>query len=505
MLKNSFLVSFFLILSSVLGFFAQILFAKTFGATAEMDIYFKLLSVPAIITGLVSVVFTSVLLPNFAKFQQDENGLKQYMNSLWVYVLLFSILFSVLGCSYTIYRLCSVNELSENLKNTAIKVSISVWIGSGIFIISSYFSSVLNFYKQFYKLAWTSMLPTSFMILFVLLFHNQIGILSIAIGILFAYVVQFVVFFKANKSIFPLTNLVLRPIPNTKLLLHQSFLVVLSLLPYTVFVPIGFFCASSLQEGSVSYLGYSQSFSAFLSVATSMGAAIVSFPNLVDGYAKGDIDRSLHNFEITLKYVMLISIFFASAFISLRIPILTLFYKRGSFTQESVIVLSNVIPWYLFSAVFISGLNLLRTLFYTKGDFKSIAMLGVGISVFFYLLSNILKGKFLIVGIGIANTTSFLILFCFSIFLLQSKEIFFLRINFLIFIIKNMIVAVLSSLIVFYFFNWILNFVYQIGAIVICLILFTVLYYVFSKYIFKISEVNTIEKSLIIKIKSMIN
>jgi putative peptidoglycan lipid II flippase len=503
MLKNSFMMSFFLILSSMLGFIAQILFARTFGASSEMDIYFKLLSVPAIITGLVSVVFTSVLLPIFAKFEEDERKLKHYFNSLWVYVLLFSIIFSVAGCLLTIYRLNNVNEMSETLKNTAIKVSVIVWAGSGFFIISSYFSAVLNFYKQFFKLAWTAMLPTSFMILFVLLFHKHIGILSIALGSLMAYIIQFMIFFKANKSYYSMSNLLFKRIPNYRQLLYQSFLVVLSLLPFTVFVPIGYLCASTLKEGSVSYLGYSQSFSAFLSVATSMGAAIVSFPNLVNDFAKGNIDSSLFKFEITLKYVLLISIFFASAFISIRVPILTLFYRRGNFTQDSVMMLADVIPWYLFSAVFISGLNLLRTLFYTKGEFKSIAILGVGIPIFYYFSANFLKNYFSIIGIGIANTISFFILFCLSIYLLQSKHKNFLKIEIMFFIVKNIIVALISYMFILYLFTWLLNFINPISSIMICLILFTLIYYILSRYIIKITEVYDIEKIVIIKIKSI--
>jgi putative peptidoglycan lipid II flippase len=501
MLKNSFIVTFFLLLSSILGFFAQILFARLFGTSAEMDIYFKLLSVPTIITGLVPVVFTSVLLPSFAKFGSDEDGLGKYIRSLWIYVVLFSILFTVFGCLITIYRLCFIDNISEILKNTAVKVSIMIWIGSGLFILSSYFSTILNYHKQFIKVAWVSVLPPIFTILFVFLFHNYIGVVSIALAVLIAGLVQFVIFFKQNISKFPLNIYVLKRIPNMKQLLYHSFLVVLSLLPFTVFVTIGYFCASTLGEGSVSYLGYSQSFSGFLSVATSMGVAIVSFPNLVDDHTKGNVDNSLAKFEMTLRYVLLISIFITSAFICLRIPILTLLYKRGSFTDESVIKLANIIPWYLISAVFIAGLNLLRTLFYTTGKFKSLAVLGVAGSVFFYISANVLSQRFSIVGIAIANSVSFFILFCFSILLLQSKKSKFLTISFMFFLMKNVVIAAVSILIVVYFSSWIFKLIYSLWAIIICLIVFSVLYYFLSKFIFKSKEVIEIEKIITNQLK----
>lgn len=501
MLKNSFIVTFFLLLGSIFGFIAQILFAKLFGTSIEMDIYFKLLSFPTIITGLVPVVFTSVLLPNFAKFGLDDDGLKKYIHSIRMYVILFSILFSVLGCLITIYKLIYVDNIAETIKATAIQVSIMIWVGSGLFIISSYFSAILNYHKEFIKVSWVSLLPSAFTIVFVLLFHNYIGVSSIALATLFASVVQFIFFFKENIIRYPMKNFLFEPIHNMKKLLFQSFLVVLSLLPFTTFVAIGYFFASQLGKGSVSYLGYSQNFSGFLSVATSMGVAIVSFPSLVDDYAKGDVDHSLYRFELTLRYVLLFSLFCTAAFISLRIPILTLLYKRGNFTDQSVANLGNVIPWYLISAVFIAGLNLLRTLFYTKGMFKVIAILGILSSFLFYFLAYWLSGKFFIVGIAIANSISFFILFCSSIIIIQSKKNKFLTMSFLFFILKNIGVAIISILIVLYFSSWIFKLFYSQFAIMICLIIFSVSYYIFSKFFFKIKEAIDIENIVINLIK----
>ena len=115
-----------------------------------------------------------------------------------------------------------------------------------------------------------------------------------------------------------------------------------------------------------------------------MGISIVSFPDLADKFANEKGRDSLYKFEKTLRYVLLIAMIIAGLFIAIRIPILTLFYERGSFTVESVNNLASVIPWYLLAAVFVGGLNLLRNLFYSKGEFKNIAILGLIIPIIFY-------------------------------------------------------------------------------------------------------------------------
>ena len=97
MLKNTLLVTICLILSSVLGFLAQIVFASSFGASGEMDIYFNILSFPAVVTGISPMIFSSVLIPTFAKFKSNKLELNNFIDSIWKFILIFAILFTSIG------------------------------------------------------------------------------------------------------------------------------------------------------------------------------------------------------------------------------------------------------------------------------------------------------------------------------------------------------------------------------------------------------------------------
>ena len=385
MFKNTLLVTICLVLSSVLGFIAQIVFASSFGASIEMDIYFKILSVPAIVTGISAMIFSSVLIPTFAKFKSNQLELNKFIDSIWIFILLFGFLFILIG-----FLISSINidmfipKNTPHLRQLSIQVSLMVWIGSGFAIMSGYLSAILNYNKQFFKVAWTSLLPALFMITIVLLFYKELGVRSISLGFCVAFILQFIILLKASKISLNFSSFNINEIPFKKNLLKQSFLVTLSLLPFTILVPIAYFWASQLEIGSISYLGYSQSFAGFLSVAVSMGISIVSLPELSDKFANEEGNSSLYDFEKSLRYVLLIAMLAAGALIALRMPILTLFYQRGSFDTESVDNLSSVVPWYLLAAVFTGGLNLLRTLFYSRGEFKNIAGLGLIIPIIFF-------------------------------------------------------------------------------------------------------------------------
>lgn len=502
MIKSTLLVTICLILSSVLGFVAQIVFVSSFGASGEMDIYFTLLSIPAIVTGISPMIFSSVLIPTFAKFKSNQLELNKFISSVWEFILIFAILFTSIGILHSVINMnLFISENQSNLRNIGIQVSSMIWIGSGFIIMSSYLSAILNYNKQFFKVAWTSLLPASFMIINVLLFHEKLGVRSISLGFCIAFILQFIILFKASKISLNFFSFNIKQIQYKKLLLKQSGLVVLSLLPFTILVPIGFFLASQLETGSVSYLGYSQSFAGFLSVATSMGVSIVSFPELADKFANKEGKSSLYKFEKTLRYVLLIAMFTTGAFIALRIPILTLFYQRGSFDSESVNNLASVVPWYLLAAVFVAGLNLLRNLFYSKGEFKYIARLGLIIPIIFFILAGFLKEIFSFVGIGVAYALTFAILFLMTVNYAKNKEALFLTNSFLFFILKSAISVIIASLIVMLTLPFILNSTSQLIAIAFSLVIFLFIYLISSKFIFRLKEIDEITSLLLIKFK----
>ena len=235
MIKNTFLVTICLILSSVLGFVAQIVFVSSFGASSEMDVYFTLLAVPSIITGISPIIFSSVLIPTFAKFKSNQLELNKFIDSIWKIILIFAILFSSIGFFISVINLdLLISETQANLRNIGIQVSLMIWIGSGFIILSAYLSAILNYNKQFFKVAWTSLLPASFMIIIVLLFHEKLGVRSISLGFCIAFVLQFIIFLKASKVSLNFFSFNIKQIKYKKLLLKQSFLVSLSLLPFSL-------------------------------------------------------------------------------------------------------------------------------------------------------------------------------------------------------------------------------------------------------------------------------
>lgn len=491
MLKDTVAVTLLLVFSSFLGFVSQIILVSTFGASVEMDVYFKLLAVPTVITGIVPMIFSSVLIPHFAKLKSDQTKLIKFIESLVMFVMIVAIAFSVVGFLAFFFNMrLFIPKSHAYLEEIGRQVSFMIWIGSGFSIISSLLATILNYNKHFAKVVWTSILPPIFVIIIVLLFHNELGIRSISLGFCLAFMLQFIIFTRASKITLNFGHFDHRHINEKTHLINQSFLVLISLLPFTALAPIAYYCASPLEEGSISYLGYSQSFAGFLSVAVGMGISIVSFPDLADTYATGSGESVLLKFEQRLRYVLLIATFAAGVFITLKIPIITLFYQRGSFSRESVIKLANVLPWYLVAAVFTAALNLLRTLFYSRGELRFIAILGITTPILFFSLAWVMKNNFSFEGIGIANAITFGVLFCASVVLLKKNTVGFLANDFLLFTLSSTCITIISGFITTLSLNATAQIDNQIFLIGINVSIFFTVFLLCAKFVFRLKEVN---------------
>lgn len=502
MIKNTIIVTLFVLINSILGFVAQVVYAKTFGASIEMDFYFRLMAMPTIVTGIAPVIFSSVVIPTIAKLVNDGLKWQNFLDGMWIIVLILSVIFSVSGFTITVMNINSIIRNDQlKLSSVATHTTFFIWLASGFQISSAFLSAILNYNKKFFMVSWTSSLPAVFSITCVFFLHDKIGIQSLSMGYFLASIVQFIIFF--NYAGIKTKFIALYDIPRNQGLFKKCCLIVLSLLPFTILVPISYGLASKLEVGSVSYLGYSLSFAGFLSVAVSMGISMVSFPNIADKIAKGEELGMLIDFMKAIRFIVLFAIFFAGVITALRIPVLNFFFKHGSFSSNSVFKLSRVLSWYLFSAVFIGALNLLRVLFYSRQDFEKIAILGGLAPFLFYFTAKVLIIHFSYVGIGMASAFTYGVLFLLTLYFGKNGKIQLLSFDFILFVLKNATTVLFCVNIVNAYYAEILIRSSELFSILLSMILFFVCYLFVARFIFRLKELDEIRMTIVTKLLSL--
>jgi hypothetical protein len=118
--------------------------------------------------------------------------------------------------------------------------------------------------------------------------------------------------------------------------------------------------------------------------------------------------------------------------------------------------------------------------------------LGLIIPIIFFVLAGLLKEEFSFVGIGIANTLTFAILFFTSVYLAKNKEANFLTMFFLYFFLRNFIAVAISISSVSIFSSFIFDVTSQLVSIIFCICIFLIIYILSSKFILKIKEIDEI-------------
>jgi len=403
---RTFIVSIFFIVSGILGFFCQMLYANYFGSGKEMDIYFSLLSIPAIVTGAAGTIFSSLFFPAFARIGEQE--LNDYIHKMKIYVSRIALVVSVIGFAITYINLTSIIDTTEtSYYQLALILCALFWFNSYISIVNGYLASVQNFFKNFLVVSSTQLLVYVCSILFVVLFHDALGVRSIAAGLITASIASLAInryyggiFHKVSK------NIKIDVLP----LLVNICLIIISFLPFHAFASIAYMWAGQLENvGSVALLGYSHSFCGFLSTAASMGIATVSFPDLAKSLSSSNMQvlrKGFMNFRDQLEVVIVFASYvaiFASFFAH---PIIEVLFMRGQFDLHSVNGLSSVLPIYLVNGVFIAMMNLTRNVFYSLNKQRIFAIFSGLVTVLFVLSSLLLAASVNYIIIGIVETAS---------------------------------------------------------------------------------------------------
>jgi len=431
-MNKALIISLFYILGGVLGFIFQLILVRTFGASEETDIYFILNSFPSIITGIAPTIFVSVFIPKLASLEERQLG--SSIRGLLIYVTYTAVIIAILGGVITSIYLNKLYEFTSDSSYTiALTINILFWLAACIAIINGFLSCVNNFFKFFIVVAATPLVTYILNILCLVFLSPWVGILCLGVSSILAVVLQFIIYAAQMRCIpilkkyttdysicFPLGTIA-----------SSVLFTGISLLPFTTFSNISYQWAGLLAIGATSYLGYSHSFSGFLSTAVSMGLSTVTFPDLAKSMKENNDDQKRNAilvFERSVIVVMVIGAFITVAFVAYNEQILKFLFQNESFNDSNVIDFSRVLPFYLCGGVIIGGLNIVRNFYYSVGLEKTLSYICLGAVILFILSFLIFRShvNYIVVAI-IENGILLSLLLVLSFFLHNEYQIFSMK------------------------------------------------------------------------------
>lgn len=419
--KTAAIITIITLVSKIFGFLREVIIAFYFGTSSEVDMYLMAVNIPTIILGFITCIGTAYV-PVYNEITVKE-GKKKSLGFTTHLIILMSIICGIiiLVCSVNaehVTRLVAPGFTPEMISITSNYLRISMW-NLIVITVMNIFICYLNCNNRFSQASLCMLLHSSVQIIFTFLAHI-IGPIFLTVG----YVIS---------NVFYLIAVVIVSIKNdyrfnnfyydnkyARMLLKLLIPITVSSLITQINGYVDKYFASSLAEGSISALHYSNTIRTFVVMMLNTGLITVFFPTMSRLVSKGKIDVVRRTLLSAIRYVILVFLPMTILLIMFAAPITRLLFGRGEFNSLSVDMTSIAIQMYAIGITAVALRDIFFNFFYSIKDSiftLIVSIVGIIINIG---LNILLVNKLGIVGLALA--TSLAAIFIVPVFVLRLRK-----------------------------------------------------------------------------------
>jgi putative peptidoglycan lipid II flippase len=375
--KSLSVVSFFTLVSRLLGLVREMVLAAKFGASASTDALFVAFRIPNLLRRLFAEgAFAQAFVPILAEYRRSEGDeraklLIAHVASLLSLLLLIISILGVLFAPYLVYVIATgFSESSGQAELTASLIRLT--FPYLLFIsLTSLFSSVLNTWGRFAVPAFTpALLNLSFILSALYLTpYFEPPIMALGLAILLGGIAQlaFQIPFLLRLKLWP--KLKWKPNdPGVIRILRKMVPAVIGVSAAQISMVINTNIASRMQEGSVSWLTFADRLMELPVGLLGVAMGTVILPALSVSVA----DKKAEEYQATLEWglivMLVISIPSVAGLIALSEPILITLFMRDQFSFDDVSMTQVAFWGYGIGLVPIVMIKLFAPVFYANKD-----------------------------------------------------------------------------------------------------------------------------------------
>ena len=402
------------LVSRLLGFVRIAIISFLFGASAQADIIHLVFNFPnnlrkLLAEGALSTAFIPVFSQSILEDASRKKSRRIVENLLaFQFLLLCPLLLVSMIFPEAILRVFLNFQDAETLKSAADLFRYIIHY-TLLISFSAVLMGVLNSNDEFTIPGITPLLFSVSVISSLLLFHRQLGIFSMAVGVLVGGIMQ--VFFQLPRFIrfgyrfafnFNFANSEFRQI------LRNWLPVLCSSAIFAINLQIAYRFASAMESGSASAMSNAIVFWQLPYGIFSASIITVMFPRMSKQIAAGMRTETARTIEFGIS--ALISFLLpASCGLMLMAPeLISVALQRGAFLVENTHLAADVLFWYSPGLVFVGINTFLQRLHFADGDTRTPIINALIITVLDIALSLWLKETVLRVrGLALANTLSY--------------------------------------------------------------------------------------------------
>jgi len=403
------IISILTFLSKFVGYAREVLTAKYFGTSWQLDAYLVGSQVPMMVLGIFAGGFGTLIIPKYLEYKKrNKQDAIRYVNQIfvvWGCIFLLVSIFTIVF-AHTLVHIVAIGFKGERL-NLAVVITRYLSLFGFLNILLSLLVGILHSEKQFFIPTITTALGNLLTLFSLLFLTKYFGIQSMTVGstllIFFDFVVIFSILFK-KYQFFHFSRITIKwsEIRNFGYLL----------LPLTISSGMDSLnaiadktIASTLSTGAISAINYSSRIWGIPMSLIALSFTVTLLPHFSE--KASDITKLLElkqSINKSLIFMFYFMIPISILLLTMSLPIVRLFYQRGAFNNTDTQITTNVNRMYSLGLVFISTNHILYKAFYAlKKTWIPLLFSIVSVAINFY--GNIILAKYMGVS-GIALSTS---------------------------------------------------------------------------------------------------
>jgi putative peptidoglycan lipid II flippase len=363
--------------SRIFGYVRDMVIAYFFGTASAADAFFVAFRIPNLFRRLFAEgSLTVAFIPIFFEYlvKESKKDALEFANIVFTFL---SIILVVLCCLGVTFSPIIIKLMAWGFADDQSKFDLTVLLTRIMFPYIFFISlvalcmGILNSFKHFAAPALAPVLLNISMILSVVLLmpYLEQPVLALSFGVIAGGILQIALQlpFLRKKGVSLRFNFHFSH-PGLKRLLKLMVPAVFGAAVYQLNIMIITLIASFLPAGSVSYLYYSDRIFQFPLALFGLALATASLPTMSDLVAHNRTDELKKTLSYSLRMVLFITVPSMIGLILLRIPIVSLLFQRGVFTENSTLLTAQALLFFSIGLWAVAGVRVVVNVFYALQD-----------------------------------------------------------------------------------------------------------------------------------------
>lgn len=498
--KSTAIVAMSTMLSRVLGFIRDMIIANYFGASAKLDGFFVAFRIPNLFRRLVGEgALTISFVPVYLEYLETKGKKEalQFAQKIFVLLAMVLLFICVTGIYFSKYIVKLFAYGFDNPEVLKLTISLNQWMFPYLFLIAivAFAMGVLNSHRSFFAPAFSPVLLNVGFICGAVIFSSYFEepLYGLAIGVLLGGMLQILlqipylikVGFKV-KITFDFNH------PGVKKMFKMMIPLIFGAAVYQVNILVNTVYASTLPEGSISYLYYSDRLTEIIMGVFIVSIGSVVLPEMSSCTVSNKTDQFKSIYLNAISGALYLAIPAAVALMIIGFPIISVLFMRGAFSENHAQSVYSALFFASLGIVPMAVARITLPAFYSTQDSKtpfriSIFVLLINASLGYFLKNTVLKHAGLSLANAIAVIAQVLLLLYFFVRKfgkLNNKQLWQS-------LYKQCIASAIMGIFLYYassFIDWAgISFAHRLAWLVLIIVVGSFIYLLFS-YFLKIRE-----------------